>query len=157
MMRWRSTWLKTGLWGLLVCLVGVWGCGRDRVNPIDPNFAGNEILSPPGNIRAEGDIGRITLNWNAIASTNLKGYGVWRSANSTEGYVRLRGEAADTAVTTARTSFIDTTLNLDAAKVYFYRVNTVDVFGRSSELSVFVSAEGQEDTRPPAACDFRSG
>ena len=147
----RFSWIRlmaVGVLGMLTVLL-MWGCGRERVNPIDPNFAGNEALSPPAKLKAEGDIGRIVLTWDAVASTDLAGYGVWRSIKATEGYVRLPGEVADSAVTTARNTFVDTALDLSATKVYYYKVNTVDVLGRSSELSVFVSAEALEDTRPP--------
>ena len=148
----RFRWVRPtiGLWGVLTVAL-LWGCGRDRVNPVDPNFSGNEALSPPTKLKAEGDIGRITLTWDPIVSADLAGYGIWRSTSSTSGYVRLSGEVADTMVTTARTAFVDTTLNLKTAKVYFYKVNTVDVLGRSSELSTVVSAEALEDTRPPSA------
>jgi fibronectin type 3 domain-containing protein len=149
MKHWRMRRLQAGLMGITTIFFVMWGCGRERVNPIDPNFSGSDALSPPGNIRAVGDIGRITLNWGTVNSTTLAGYGLWRSTSATEGFVRLRGEAADTAVTTARTTFVDTTLNLSAAKIYFYKLNTVDVGGRSSELSPFVSAEALEDGRPP--------
>lgn len=142
--------MHIGFWGVLaVALLGVWGCGRERVNPIDPNFPGNEGLSTPGNLRAAGDIGRIILTWNPVTSTSLAGYGVWRSTSATGTYVRLSGEVADSLITTARITFVDTTLDLKVAKIYFYKVNTVDNQKRSSELSVLVSAEALEDNRPP--------
>lgn len=140
-----------GLVGVVVALVGLSGCGRERVNPIDPSFSGSEALSPPSNISATGDINQIRISWNAINSTNLAGYGVWRATSATGSFERLTGEAADTSLTTSRTSFIDSTLNLTSSKVYFYKINTVDLAGRSSALSAFVSAEAQEDNRPPAA------
>ena len=149
MKHWRMRRLQAGLMGITTILLVMWGCGRERVNPIDPSFSGSEALSPPGNIRAVGDIGRITLNWNAVSSTTLAGYGIWRSTSATEGFIRLRGESADTAATTARTTFIDTTLNLSVSKIYFYKLNTIDIAGRSSELSTFVSAEALDDGRPP--------
>ncbi|MBK36753.1 MAG: hypothetical protein CME26_14655 [Gemmatimonadetes bacterium] len=142
--RRRARWFGAVVAGLLIA-----ACGRERTNPIDPNFAGNEALNPPTNIQAEGDIGRIRLRWNAVASSGLKGYGIWRSTVATEGYVRLGGEVADTLITTARTTFVDSTVDIEAAKVYFYRLTTVDVVDRQSELSVFVSAEAQDDARPP--------
>ena len=149
MKHWHMRRLHVGLVGIITVLIAMWGCGRERTNPIDPNFGGSEALSPPGNIRAQGDIGRITLNWNPVSSTTLAGYGIWRSTSATDNFVRLTGESADTAVTTARTTFIDTTLNLSASKIYFYKLNTVDLAGRSSELSTFVSGEALDDARPP--------
>lgn len=143
-------WRRARFVGVAALVLLVAACGRERTNPIDPSFAGNEALSPPTNILAAGDIGRILLQWNQVVSNDLKGYGIWRSTVPTEGYVRLGGEVADTLVTTARTTFIDSTLDLSVAKVYFYRLTTVDVVDRQSELSVFVSAEAQEDGRPPA-------
>jgi len=137
-------------WALFaIALLVVWGCGRNRENPIDPNFPGSESLNPPTNVRAQGDIGRIVLSWNPIASNNLAGYGVWRATSSTGNYARIRGGLSDSLITTGRTTFVDTTLNISVAKVYFYKVNTVDVLGQSSNLSVFASAEVLEDKRPP--------
>lgn len=133
---------------LLVTLVAI-GCGRERVNPIDPNFIGNEALSPPTEILASGDIGMIKLQWTAVRSTDLAGYGVWRSTSATDGYLRLPGEVADSLITTSRVTFVDTTIDLSASRVYFYKINTIDTFSRSSQLSVFVSAEALEDARPP--------
>ena len=146
-----SRLMQFGLVGAITVLVGVGGCGRERTNPIDPGFQGSEALSPPTNITAVGDIGQIRLSWNAINSTNLAGYGVWRSTSATGNFERLRAEAADTAFSTSRTSFVDSSLSLDQTKVYFYKVNTVDLAGRSSALSAFVSAEAQDDNRPPSA------
>jgi fibronectin type 3 domain-containing protein len=143
-------WSRTRFVGTVALVLLAAACGRERTNPIDPSFAGNEALSPPTNVRAEGGIGRIQLQWNAVVSNDLKGYGIWRSTVATEGYVRLGGEVADTLITTARTTYIDSTVDLSVAKVYFYRFTTVDVVDRQSELSVFISAEAQEDGRPPA-------
>ena len=61
--RRRARWFGAVVAGLLIA-----ACGRERTNPIDPNFAGNEALNPPTNIQAEGDIGRIRLRWNAVAA-----------------------------------------------------------------------------------------
>ncbi|MCZ6636124.1 MAG: hypothetical protein O7G87_22225 [bacterium] len=146
---WQAARFKAGCLGLLVVLLAMWSCGRERVNPIDPNFGGSESLSPPTNIRATGDIGQIALTWNPVASTTLKGYGVFRSTSSTGDYVQLRGESTELGVTTGQTTFVDTTLNLSTAKIYFYKLNTIDTEGRISELSIFVSAEALEDKRPP--------
>ncbi len=143
---WRQ---RVGRFCTVALVLLIVACGRERTNPIDPNFSGNEALSPPTNIRAVGDIGRIQLQWNAVVSNDLKGYGIWRSTVATEGYVRLSGEDADTLISTARTTFVDSTVDLSVAKVYFYRLSTVDVVDRQSELSVFVNAEAQDDSRPP--------
>ncbi len=150
MRRWRQIPLMIGLVAAvgLACLPG---CGRDRVNPIDPSFAGNEALGPPTNLRAEGGIGGVALTWTAVSSGDLAGYGVWRAASATGDYARLSGEVSDSLVTTARNAFADTTMDLSVTKVYYYKLNTVDVLGRSSGLSAFAAAEALEDTRPPAA------
>jgi hypothetical protein len=147
----RSRLLQFGLVCVITGLVGLSGCGRERVNPIDPGFQGSEALSPPTNIAAVGDIGQIRLSWNPINSTTLAGYGVWRSNSGTGSFERLTGEAVDTAFTTSRTSFIDSTVAASNTKIYFYKVNTVDLADRSSALSAFVSAEVLVDNRPPAA------
>lgn len=152
MIRRKSTRSPFGLWGAFaISFMVLLGCGRDRENPIDPNFPGSESLSPPTNVRAQGNIGRIVLTWNPIASSNLAGYGVWRATSSTGNYTRLRGELSDSLITTGRTTFVDTTLDISNTKIYFYKVNTVDVLRQSSELSLFASAEAQEDKRPPGA------
>ncbi len=137
-------------WAIVLLALAALACGRERTNPINPSFSGNDALSPPGNVQAQGGIGRITLQWNAVVSNDLRGYGIWRSTSATEGYQRLPGEVADSLVTTGRTTFLDSTLDLSTTRVYFYRVSTVDLLDRQSELSTFVSAEVLEDNRPPA-------
>ena len=152
MARWKFSPLRLGVWGMLaIVLVGVGRCGRERENPVDPNFPGGEALNPPGNIRAQGDIGRILLTWDVVKIDDLAGYGVWRATSATGEYTRLRGESNDANVTTGRTVFVDSTMDVSASKVYFYRVNTVDANGQSSERSAFVSAEVGEDKRPPGS------
>jgi hypothetical protein len=66
-------------WAMMLVLLVALGCGRERTNPIDPSFSGNDALAPPGNVQAAGGIGQITLQWNAVVSNELKGYGIWRS------------------------------------------------------------------------------
>ena len=151
MKHWWTRRLQLGLLGIAIILIAMWGCGRERVNPVDSQFEGSTTaLNPPGNIRAQGGIGRITLNWNPVASTNLAGYGIWRSTSATGDFVLLRGESSVSDVTTARTTFVDSTIDVSASKIYFYKLSTVDVDGQSSELSAFVSAEVLDDTRAPA-------
>ncbi len=140
----------SSMWAVCLMAVMVLACGRERTNPIDPSFSGNDALAPPGNVQAVGSIGRIALQWNAVVSNELKGYGIWRSTSATDGFQRLSGEISDSLVTTGRTTFIDSMIDLSATRVYFYRVSTVDIQDRQSELSTFVSAEALEDNRPPA-------
>ena len=139
------------MWAVFMLSILAVSCGRERTNPIDPSFSGNDALSPPGNVQAAGDIGRIALQWNPVVSNDLKGYGIWRSTTATDGFVRLSGEVADSQITTGRTTFVDSTLDLSVSRVFFYRVSSVDVLDRQSELSTFVSAEALEDNRPPAS------
>lgn len=152
MARWKISPRRLGVWGMLaVVLLGAGRCGRERENPVDPNFPGGGALQPPGNIRAQGDIGRILLTWDAVRVDDLAGYGVWRATSATGDYTRLRGESNDANVTTGRTVFVDSTMDVSASMVYFYRITTVDANGQSSERSAFVSAEVREDKRPPGA------
>ncbi len=148
--RWTHR-LTVGFLGIATIFFVMWGCGRERVNPVDSNFEGNAALNPPGNIRAQGDILRITLNWNPVNSASLAGYGVWRSTSATGDFVRLRGEASAAEATTARTTFVDSTLDLSVSKIYFYKLTTVDVDGQASEFSAYVSAEALDDARAPGA------
>lgn len=152
MARWKYSPIRLGVWGMMaIVLAGAGRCGRERENPVDPNFPGGGALQPPGNVRAQGDIGRILLNWDAVKINELAGYGVWRATSATGDYTRLRGESNDANVTTGRTVFVDSTMDVSASRVYFYRITTVDVNGQSSDRSAFVSAEVQEDKRPPAS------
>ena len=152
MARWKFSPIRLGVWGLMaIVLAGAGRCGRERENPVDPNFPGGGALQPPGNIRAQGEIGRILLTWDAVKINELAGYGVWRATSATGDYTRLRGESNDANVTTGRTVFVDSTMDVSASRVYFYRITTVDVNGQSSERSAFVSAEVREDKRPPAS------
>ncbi len=151
MKHWWTRRLQLGLLGIAIILIAMWGCGRERVNPVDSQFEGTTTtLNPPGNIRAQGGIERITLNWNPVNSTNLAGYGIWRSTSATGNFDLLRGESSVPDVTTARTTFVDSTIDVSVSKIYFYKLSTVDVEGQSSELSTFVSAEVLDDTRAPA-------
>ena len=152
MARWKFSPIRLGVWGMMaIVLAGAGRCGRERENPVDPNFPGGGTLQPPGNIRAQGDIGRILLTWDAVKINELAGYGVWRAASATGDYTRLRGESNDANITTGRTVFVDSTMEVSASRVYFYRITTVDVNGQSSDRSAFVSAEVREDKRPPAS------
>ena len=151
MKHWWTRRLQLGLLGIAIILIAMWGCGRERVNPVDSQFEGSTTtLNPPGNIRAQGGIGRITLNWNPVNSTNLAGYGIWRSTSATGDFVLLRGESSVPDITTARTTYVDSTIDVSVSKIYFYKLSTVDVEGQASELSTFVSAEVLDDTRAPA-------
>ena len=151
MKHWWTRRLQFGLLGIAIILIAMWGCGRERVNPVDSQYEGSAAtLNPPGNIRAQGSIGRITLNWNPVNSTSLAGYGIWRSTSATGDFVLLRGESSVPDVTTARTTYVDSTIDVSASKIYFYKLSTVDVDGQASELSAFVSAEVLDDTRAPA-------
>ena len=152
MNHWWTRRLQVGLLGIAIILITMWGCGRERVNPIDSQYEGEGgvTLNSPGNIRAQGGIGRITLNWNPVNSTTLAGYGIWRSTSATADFVLLRGESSVPDVTTARTTFVDSTIDVSVSKIYLYKLSTVDVDGQSSELSAFVSAEVLDDTRAPA-------
>ena len=152
MNHWWTRRLQAGLLGIAIILIAMWGCGRERVNPIDAQYEGegSVALNAPGNIRAQGGIGRITLNWNPVNSTSLAGYGIWRSTSATGDYVLLRGESSVPDVTTARATYVDSTIDVSASKIYFYKLSSVDVEGNSSELSTFVSAEVLDDTRAPA-------
>ena len=151
MKHWWTRRLQFGLLGTAIILVAMWGCGRERVNPVDSQYEGSAAtLNPPGNIRAQGGIGRITLNWNPVNSTSLAGYGIWRSTSATADFVLLRGESSVPDVTTARTTYVDSTIDVSVSKIYFYKLSTVDVDGQASELSAFVSAEVLNDTRAPA-------
>ena len=84
-----------------------------------------------------------------MSSTSLAGYGIWRSTSATGDFVLLRGESSTPEVTTARTTYVDSTIDVSVSKIYFYKLSTVDVDGQSSELSTFVSAEALDDTRAP--------
>ena len=150
MKHWWTRRLQLGLLGIAIILIAMWGCGRERVNPADSQYEGSATtLNPPGNIRAQGGIGRITLNWNPVSSTSLAGYGIWRSTSATGDFVLLRGESSTPEVTTARTTYVDSTIDASVSKIYFYKLSTVDVDGQASELSTFVSAEALNDTRAP--------
>ncbi len=152
MNHWWTRRLQVGLLGIAIILIAMWGCGRERVNPIDAQYEGegSVTLNAPGNIRAQGGIGRITLNWNPVNSTSLAGYGISRSTSATGDYVLLRGESSVPGATTARTTFVDSTIDVSVSKIYFYKLSSVDVDGQASELSAFVSAEVLDDTRAPA-------
>ena len=123
-------------WAVAMLAVVAVACGRERTNPIDPNFSGNDALSPPGNVQAVGGIGRVTLQWNPVVSNDLKGYGIWRSTTATEGFQRLAGEIADYLIETSRPM--------------------ADYFARHDLDVIRLHCFGMEDDRDMAHVDHRS-
>ncbi|MSS71495.1 MAG: hypothetical protein EXS64_08390 [Candidatus Latescibacteria bacterium] len=152
---WRLRWMGSGL-GLVV-LIGLLGvqCGRERLNPIDPNsgsFPGRP--SAPLSVRATGSFGRIVVDWvQPIGITDLAGYGVYRAVGSpTEKYTFLRGDVqGDTTISTGGTTFIDSSFVGSSNTVYYYRVTTVNKGKLVSDLSNPARGELVKDTSPPAS------
>ena len=54
--KWKHR-LTVGFLGIATILIAMWGCGRERVNPVDSNFEGNAALNPPGDIRHKALLG----------------------------------------------------------------------------------------------------
>jgi fibronectin type 3 domain-containing protein len=139
----------------LAVLIGLMAvqCGRERVNPYDPNFPQTSRPNPPSTVTATGSFGRITVTWVApTGATEILGYGVYRApASPTATYTFLRGDArGDTVVTTGGTSFVDSTFTGETT-VYYYTITTVNKGRTASIPSNPARGELIKDTSPPAA------
>ena len=96
-------------------------------------------------LQATSGVGRVTVQWAPSTDDGLKGYNVYRSRSSADGYVRLEGnEGAE--VTTGRTTYIDS--NLTAGDLFFYKITIVTEQGEG-ERSTFDSGEVLPDEVPP--------
>ena len=104
-------------------------------------------LAVPAALRAEGKIGRIELNWQAIDVTELLGYEVYRSTRSDTGFELLPSREG-TSFTTGQTTYVDSSLS--GGQLFFYKVQAVVEGEVTSELSGFVSATAEADEVPPA-------
>ena len=110
-------------------------------------------ISAPASVAAAAGIRKITVSWSASSEDDLRGYNVYRSSRSDQGYARLTG-VEGTSFTTGQTTYIDS--NLAGGQILFYRVSVVTAAGES-ELSAFDGATVQSDSRAPAAPTFVDG
>ena len=118
-------------------VVGFDGSGNPgvRSQPVTVETGG---IAPPAGLRALGEIGRVVLEWEASAETDLRGYNVYRSSRSDAGYERLEGlEGAP--FTTGQVSYVDSSVAPGGR--YFYRVTAV-TSRRESAASGFVGGAG---------------
>ena len=104
-------------------------------------------IAPPSGLRAEGEIGRIRLSWEASGERDLEGYNVYRSSRSDAGYARLAG-VEGAPFTTGEISYVDSSVASGAR--YFYRVTAV-TSRRESGLSGFVGAAVLADAVGPGS------
>ncbi|MEW6753488.1 MAG: hypothetical protein AB1505_21265, partial [Candidatus Latescibacterota bacterium] len=110
-------------------------------------------IAPPASVAAEGGIGRVTVGWEASTAEDLRGYNVYRSTRSDQGFQRLAGTEG-MSFTTGQTAFVDS--GLAAGSVFYYRVSVVTASGESAQ-SPFSGATVQLDNRAPAAPTFVEG
>ena len=130
-------------------VVGFDGSGNPGT-PSQPVTVETGGIAPPAGLRALGEIGRVVLEWEASAETDLRGYNVYRSSRSDAGYERLEGAP----FTTGQTAYTDS--GLAAGDVYFYRVSALTSQGESG-LSAFVGTTVLTDDSPPGVPTFLEG
>ena len=110
-------------------------------------------IGVPVSVAATAGIRRITVAWSASDDDGLRGYNVYRSSRSDQGYTRLTG-VEGTSFTTGQTTFIDS--NLSGGQILFYRISVVTADGESDQ-SAFAGATVESDHRAPAAPTFVIG
>ena len=101
----------------------------------------------PSGLQAGGEIGRVVLTWTAVEAEGLRGYNLFRSTRSDQGYARLTG-VEGTPFTTGQTTFVDS--GLAGGDRFFYQVTAVTA-SAESDRSGFVSAEVVADEVSPTA------
>ena len=134
---------------LLLCFLNLFGCDRERSNPVDPlSTVSSGKPEVPQGLRAQAAVSKILLSWQAVQDPDLAGYAIYRSTESNGNYAFLGGDG-DTKleITTGKLNFTDS-LNT-AGKSYFYRVAAVDTSGLRSDHSEFVGATVMEDRLSP--------
>jgi glucose/arabinose dehydrogenase/PKD repeat protein len=108
-----------------------------------------EPPSPPGNLKATGAIGKVTLNWEASTdNVGVTGYEVYRS--TTSGFTP---SAANRIGTPSGTSFTDPV----AAGTYYYRVKAADATGNLSNASAEASGVSTADKPPTVSVASPTG
>ncbi len=144
MNHWWTRRLQVGLLGIAIILIAMWGCGRERVNPIDSQYGGegSVALNSPGNVQARGGIGHITITWSANTEAELTGYRVMR-------YTDPAQTVAEATFATVQTTYVDSPLV--AEQTYVYRVQAVGTNNEESERSLYASATVSADQSPPGA------
>ena len=127
-------------------LVAFDGSGNEsgQAAAVETRTQGVEI---PSGLRAGGEIGRVVLTWTAVETEGLRGYNLFRSTRSDQGYVRLTG-VEGTPFTTGQTTFVDS--GLAGGDRFFYQVTAVSATAES-DRSGFVSAEVVADEVSPTA------
>jgi glucose/arabinose dehydrogenase/PKD repeat protein len=99
--------------------------------------------SAPGNIKATGSLGKVTLDWDASTdAVGVAGYEVYRS--TTAGFTP---SAANRIATPTATGYVDPV----AAGTYYYRVKATDAAGNLSTASGEASATALADQPPTAS------
>ncbi len=144
------TYVDTGLKALTVyryAMVAFDASGNQSSQALSSSTRTAGIPTPMAVVAIEG-LGRITLQWQAVASDDLLGYDVYRATRSDGTYQILAGSEGS-SFTTGRTSYVDS--NLTGGTLLFYRVRAIGTNSVASELSTFVSAQAAADESAPAA------
>jgi len=106
-----------------------------------PTPLDSEPPSAPGNLKATGSLGKVTLGWDASTdNVGVTGYEVYRS--TTPGFTPA---LANRIATPAGTGYVDTV----AAGTYFYRVKAADAIGNLSPASGEASGTATADVNAP--------
>jgi hypothetical protein len=99
--------------------------------------------SPPGNLKATGAIGKVTLGWEASTDqVGVTGYEVYRSTAA-----GFTPSSANRIATPAGTGYVD----IVAPGTYYYRVKATDAAGNLSAASAEASGVSPVDQAPTVA------
>ncbi|MEM5779532.1 MAG: PKD domain-containing protein, partial [Lawsonibacter sp.] len=121
----------------------VWdSAGNNRVSSVMVWTVDNTRPEPPADLTAAAETGKITLNWPASVSGDLRTsspYTVYRSGRSGGGYTSL--------ATTNNTNYTDT--SAEGGKTYYYVVTATDKAGNESAYSKEAAGQITADVTAP--------
>jgi hypothetical protein len=135
--------MRFGILLLLVLGVALCGC-EDEDCCYKPRCVDNDPPAIPSGVYSVTGNGQVTILWNPVLGSDVRGYGVWWSDELPGPYERITDVMGEDSY-----FYVDT--DVDNAVTYYYAVTAFDFDGNESELSV----EDVFDTPRPAGSDVR--
>jgi len=135
--------MKLGALILLALGVALCGCEEDDCC-YKPRCVDNEPPAiPTGVFSVTGDA-QVTVYWNPVLGSDVRGYGVWWSYDPIGPYQWMENVMGEESY-----YYVDT--DVDNGTTYFYAVTAFDFDGNESELSI----ETVDDTPRPEGFDLK--
>ncbi|MCK4547034.1 MAG: hypothetical protein KAW17_06280 [Candidatus Eisenbacteria sp.] len=119
------------------------GCGDDDCG-YKPTCVDNVPPAIPAGVYSVTGDQQVTIFWNPVLGSDVRGYGVWWSDDLPGPYERMADVMDEESY-----YYVDT--DVDNARTYFYAVTAFDFNGNESDLSI----ESVFDTPRPAGFDVR--